>query len=96
MTLLVMLWMLMLLAAGGTHSRTSPIGLESLLFPFAAIFYGSTGVNRISIYLLAIFCQFPIYGILTGAANFKGKIKPVLLTVVVIHLLAYLLATKLS
>lgn len=86
----------MLLAAGGTHSRTSPIGLESLFFPFAAIFYGSTGVIRTSVFLLAIFCQFPVYGILTGAANFKEKIKPVLLAIVIIHLLAYLLAMKLS
>jgi hypothetical protein len=74
-TFLAALWMLMLLGAGGTHSRTSPIGIESLLFPFAAVVYGSTASFGTLTFLLTFFFQFPVYGLLVGAANFKGKMK---------------------
>ena len=97
----------LVLAGMGTHHRAGP-GEQSLglfLFPYVNILFSLLGllhfvglqisVLEIVLVILLLPGQFPIYGILLGYANYHNRVKPMIWTLVAIHVFAYFVASSL-
>jgi hypothetical protein len=95
-SVLAVLWALMFMAAGGAHGKPTRYGFDLLMFPYAHLFTSFDNVIGIALRLLAFAGQFPLYGIIVGWANFRGKVKGILLGIVIAHLVAYAVASKLG
>ena len=95
-SVLAVLWVLMFMAAGGAHGKPTRYGLDLLLFPYAHLFSPFGSGPGITLVILPLVGQFPLYGTIVGWANFRGKAKPALLAIVIAHLLAFAVATKLG
>jgi hypothetical protein len=60
-----------------------------VLFPFTMLSIRAFGSITAPFVILAII-QFPLYGVIVGSANRKGKLLPYVIAVVVVHTLAAL------
>ena len=88
------LWVMMAAFAGGAHARGGNSGgLGTMLFPFASILDNWPGGGPFVLTAIVFLLQWPAYGAVAGYGNFHDKIKPFLLGIAIVHILALFMAT---
>jgi hypothetical protein len=95
-TVFAVLWGLAAALARGAHARPSSTGLGPLLFPYFELVDRIEGALGVVLVLIAVLGQYPLYGVITGYANVKGKAKFALLGIFISHMVAYMLASRLG